>query len=216
MWLSQDSISLKPAITLATSLMLAACTVGSGTSATVERPVEGFDRIVLTTSGDVIVQVTGSEALQIEGDENILPLLTTDVQDGALILGSTRSFTTTVPITYTITADQLVGVDVSGSGDVEAVAIDTSTFAVSISGSGTVEPSGRCGTLSVEISGSGTFSGNELGCEIGQVTVSGSGDATVNASNVLDASVSGSGTIEYLGDPELRSHITGSGDIEQG
>jgi len=45
--------------------------------------------------------------------------------------------------------------------------------------------------------------------------VSGSGDAQVNVSDVLDAEISGSGTIVYKGDPQVNAHVSGSGSIKQ-
>lgn len=209
-------MQLKTLLVVLTVTSLAACTVGSGDMSQSEREVSGFDRISLSTSGDVIVQVTGTESLEVEAEDNILPLLTTDVVDGVLVLGSDRPFSTNRGITYRITAETLTGIEVSGSGDVEALAIDASTFTVAISGSGSVEPSGVCDTLGVDVSGSGTFVGTELECGVGGVSVSGSGDASVDISDVLDADISGSGSIEYLGDPELRSDVTGSGSIRQG
>ncbi len=50
--------------------------------------MSGFDQIVLMTSGDVNVEVTGKRPLVIEADDNILPLLTTQVVNGRLELGS--------------------------------------------------------------------------------------------------------------------------------
>lgn len=197
-------------------LLLSSCTFGSGEVISEQRDVSGFERIELATSGDVVVQVTGTESVQIEAEENILPLLTTDVVDGTLVLGSERSFSTSRGIDYTITAATLQGVSITGSGDIEVTAVDGGTFFATIDGSGTIEASGRCETLAVEVGGSGTFDGAELRCPVGTASISGSGDALVDVTDVLDATVSGSGTIEYLGDPEVRTDISGSGDVTRG
>ena len=45
------------------------------------------------------------------------------------------------------------------------------------------------------------------------VTIYGSGEAQVNATETLDASIAGAGSITYLGDPEVSRRITGSGEI---
>jgi hypothetical protein len=197
-------------------LLLAGCVVGSGDLTSSERTVEGFNQIQLATSGDVQVDITGTESLVIEAEENILELLTTDVVDGVLVLGSDTPFSSSRGITYTITAAALDGVEVSGSGDVEVDGVDSAAFIALITGSGSIRPSGRCTTLSVEISGSGTYDGIDLACSIGRVEVAGSGDAIVDVSDTLEATVSGSGRIEYHGDPQLSSNVVGSGDIEQG
>jgi len=207
---------LRAAFVAFLALLVSGCVVGSGDLTSSQRPVEGFDRIRLSTSGIALIEITGTDSLTIEAEENILPILTSDVVDGVLVLGSDGSFTSSRGITYTITASSLQGVEVTGSGDLEADGIDSSSFVALISGSGSVRPSGQCTTLAIEVSGSGSFQGDDLRCAIGRVAVAGSGDARVDVTDTLDATVTGSGTIEYLGDPELSSSISGSGDIQQG
>ena len=142
-----------------------------------------------------------------------MPLLTTEVRNGRLELGSTGSFSTSKGITYTITAASLDGVEISGSGDVDAREIDAEAFDARISGSGKIEASGVAGSLVVDVSGSGNYSGEALVASVGEASVSGSGRAVVNVTDQLEASVSGSGNIEYLGDPEVDASTSGSGSV---
>jgi hypothetical protein len=204
------------ALFISSSLIIAGCTVGSGTRDTESRQVGGFDEVVLMTSGDVNIQVTGTDSLTIEADDNILPLLTADVVDGRLELGSNGSFSTTGRITYTITAADLSGVTVAGSGNVDVSGISSDVFRASISGSGDINPSGTCQDLQVTISGSGGYKGADLEATTGTVTVSGSGEAKVNVTEVLNVEISGSGTVRYTGQPTVNQSITGSGDVSQG
>lgn len=221
-------------VSLVLALLFAGCTVGSGDLITESRDVTGFDEIVLMTSGDVNVEVTGTESLEVEAEDNIMPLLTTEVVNGRLELGASEPFSTTRRITYTITAAELVGVAVAGSGDVDASGIDTdsfeatvsgsgnldlsgtcATFEAAISGSGSINPSGTCTDLAVTVTGSGKFRGDELEAATGTVTVSGSGDAEVNVSDDLDVRISGSGDVRYRGDPSVSQNISGSGGVSR-
>lgn len=198
------------------SLALGACTIGSGDLVSESRQVDGFDRVVLAATGDVEIRLTGTESVEIEGEDNILPMLTTDVVNGTLELGSDGTYSMTRSVTYVITAARLSGVGISGSGDIDASGVDAGAFDVSISGSGNVTASGSCETLDVTIGGSGDFDGSQLSCVTGSVTVSGSGEALVDVTDDLDVEISGSGDVEYLGDPSVRSDISGSGDVRQG
>lgn len=188
---------------------------GSGTVVTESREVSGFSEIVLSGSGNVVVTVDGNESLTIEAEDNILPLLTTEVSKGRLELGAESAISPTQGIIYTISAAAMKGVTVSGSGVVVVTGIDEESFAVRISGSGNVEPSGTTSDLTVTVSGSGNYEGEGLGAAIGEVKVSGSGNALVNVIDVLDVTISGSGNIDYIGDPEVSSSISGSGDLNQ-
>jgi hypothetical protein len=206
---------------------------GSGTTTSETRDVDGFSHIVIEGSGRVVVDITGTESLTIEAEDNLMSHVTSEVEDGRLILGIRGPISATRDIVYTITAISLDGVTISGSGDFEADDIGGGDFAAEIRGSGSVEltglevdriearisgsgdmeASGTSDDLDVSISGSGNFAGESLQARNGGVTVSGSGSAVVNVTETLDASVRGSGNIEYLGDPVVDSSIAGSGTI---
>ena len=187
---------------------------GSGNVITESREVSGFNEIVLGGTGRVVVDVTGTESLTIEAEDNIMPFLETRVSNGRLRLDTNRSISPTVEIVYTITAETLDGLVISGSGVVEAEAVDSTDFRVDISGSGDVVVEGTLsGLLSVSISGSGEFDGESLTAPAGQVDVSGSGNAVVNVTDDLEVSVSGSGDVEYLGEPNVDSSVSGSGTV---
>jgi hypothetical protein len=201
------------------SLVVGACSIvgerGSGTMATETRDVGGFDEIDLSGTGRVLVAVTGTESLTVEAENNILSLLTTEVRNGTLVLGTKQNISPTREIVYTITVVSLEAVTVSGSGSVTATNIDADAFNVHISGSGTVMPEGVSESLDLSISGSGVFEGEALLSATGTVSVSGSGDAVVYVTDDLDVKVSGSGNVEYFGDPEVSVSISGSGNVSK-
>ncbi len=221
---------------------LSACVVsvfgvrGSGDVVTESRDVSGFDEVVLQGSGTVRIEVTGTDSLTIEAEDNLMEYLTSDVDSGRLELGAERSISPTEEIVYTITAASIEGMTisgsgqmtangivgdrldaaVSGSGSVEIQAIEVDSVSVRISGSGSVEISGSARDLELSISGSGAYEGVNLITEFGSVTVSGSGDAVVYVTDQLEAEVSGSGNIEYFGDPSVDAVSSGSGNISKG
>jgi hypothetical protein len=202
-------------VVLAAAVLAAGCTVGSGDMITESRDVSGFDEIVLLGSGDVIIDVTGTESLEIEAEDNVMPLLTSDVIDGRLELGVDGSITTNRGITYTITAAELVGVTIKGSGDVNGTDIDADSFEVTIEGSGTVDLTGTSNDLTVRTAGSGDFDGRDLESATGTVRIDGSGSAQVNVTDDLTVTINGSGDVEYIGDPVLHQTINGSGDVSR-
>jgi hypothetical protein len=212
--------SLIVAATLVTAFAVGGCdaadaTRGSGNVITESREVSGFDEIVVLGSGEVIVDVTGTGSLTVEADDNILPLLETEVRNGRLELAVDSNISPTVVPKYTITAAELKGVSVAGSGDVTATGVDVDVFEVDIAGSGDVSPVGAAGDLSVSIAGSGRYQGEGLVAGTGSVNVSGSGSVVVNVTDELDVDVTGSGTVEYIGSPTLTQSVSGSGEVNQ-
>jgi hypothetical protein len=68
----------------------------------------------------------------------------------------------------------------------------------------------------VTITGSGDYNGANLSSHQASVTCSGSGSATVQASETLKVHISGSGNVEYIGDPQITEEVvTGSGTLHK-
>ncbi len=219
-------------------LAVSACSgivTGSGNVITETRQVSNFDRIVLSGSGEVIVTQGGSESLSIEADDNVMKYVETKVENGALKLGfkpgvSVMSHTRLV---FYVGVDDLTGLTISGSGDIESdrLEIDRLEATISgsgdvqiadlsanevratISGSGEIDLNGEVAAQDVNISGSGKYLAGDVCSEAVKVNVSGSGDATVCATERLDSHISGSGSVNYYGRPSINSQSSGSGKL---
>ena len=100
-----------------------------------------------------------------------------------------------------------------GSGDV-ILKIDATRVEADLTGSGDFDLSGSTKEFDVGVHGSGDLEGASLRSDDTTVYVSGSGSATINASNNLKARVSGSGSIRYSGSPQSSDKkVSGSGSI---
>lgn len=186
---------------------------GNGNLSTETREVASFTEIVLRGSGDVFVAVTGTASLTIQAEENLIPLLGTEVEDGRLEIAPTERITATEDVTYTISVESLDAVAITGSGLIHATGVNGDALTADIAGSGRIEPEGEVERLMLSISGSGTYAGEELTAATGDVDITGSGDAVVDVTDELTVSISGSGEVQYLGDPTLAQSISGSGGV---
>jgi hypothetical protein len=128
----------------------------------------------------VRLELTGTESLTVEAEENLLPLLITTVENGTLTIGVKRSvnLSPTRPVIFHVTASRLDAVGVSGSGSIDAGELTAEQFTARVSGSGNVKVAALDAPETVAtISGSG-------GIRIGRVetrqlrcNISGSGNA---------------------------------------
>jgi hypothetical protein len=210
-------VVLRLLVGLVAAVLITSCgtTVGSGTPATETRPVADFTAVELATSGVVFIEQSGWASLEIDADDNILPLLTSDVWEGTLVLDVVAGSTITYdqPVEYRLTVADLEGVALTGSGDVTALGIAADTFWVELDGSGSVTVSGTADEQSVGLGGAGDVDGSELAGRAATVDISGSGTVTVGVDEALDVDISGSGTVIYLGDPAVTESISGSGEV---
>jgi len=198
-------------------LLASACTTvrGSGQLRTEERVVRNFSVVELQSRGKLIVEQTGSPAVQVTADDNLMPLIETANEGDTLVLrvrpgvtfdGSRLTFRVT-------TGNNLAGVNVTGAGDAEVRNIDAETFRFRIAGAGAIQAGGMADTVNVVIGGSGDFNGLNLNAEQVTVNIAGSGDVFVNAAAQLDVTIGGSGDVFYTGEPAISRRILGSGVI---
>jgi hypothetical protein len=212
---------LRLALALLAVVLLAGCSVtrGSGQLSSEPRQVNGFSKVELTGAGELSIEQTGTESLTISAEENLLPMLTSDVSGDTLVLGTQTNakIVPTKPITYTLTVKDLNGLAVSGSGNVTVTKLATTAFNTSISGSGTITINGTAVDQNLEITGSGRYQAEELASESAKINISGSGVASVRVTDELDVHISGSGTLTYTGDPkDVTQEISGSGKLIKG
>lgn len=221
-------------------VLLSACNLaglrGSGDLITETRNVSNFDRISLSGSGNVIITQNGEESLVVETDDNIMEYVTTEVRGGTLELGFSSARAGGISptrLTFTLSVDNLEGLTVSGSGDIEAEGIETDSLEINVSGSGDIRVdsltadlveaqisgsgeivlAGEAADQDIQISGSGKYRAGDLLSETVTVEIGGSGDVTVWTTNSLDASIGGSGNVSYYGTPSVSSSTSGSGSI---
>jgi hypothetical protein len=107
---------------------------------------------------------------------------------------------------------------IAGSGDILAAgkAGKAAETSLSIAGSGDILAAGKAGKASLSTAGSGEIRAG--GLETGSVNVSvmGSGDVQVRASQSADVNIMGSGDVHVAGTSNCKVHKAGSGDAQCG
>lgn len=198
-------------------IMLTGCSAvsGSGQVASETRQVSGFTGIDLSGVGEVIIEQGESESLTIEADDNVLPVLTSEVEDAVLRLGRKPRTTVTTrnPIRFRVTLKDLNSIALSGSGSVSAENLRVDALRVDVSGSGTTNLAGSADEERIAMSGSGRYDAAGLSSRSVEVDISGSGTAAVAVSEQLRVDISGSGTVTYSGDPRIDQSVSGSGRL---
>jgi hypothetical protein len=190
--------------------------VGSGVSQTETRQVGVFHNVRIDGAAKVNIKIGDEPALTVTADDNILPIITTDVRGDTLVISceDNVSYSPKVGVTVEITTPALSAVEINGSGDVNVTDLKAQKFSAIIRGSGDVRATGSADTINAEIKGSGDIKLGELQAKSGSVSVAGSGNATVNVSDQLNVSVAGSGDIRYKGSPKIQKSIAGSGSVK--
>jgi len=215
---------------------------GNGKKVTVDRTVSEYDALAVSGWFDVDL-VEGKEGeLTLEGEENLLEYIITEVENGKLIIKvekgvNLKPSSSSDGIRITVPVESIDAVSMSGSGDIVGkktikssnfktamsgsgditLDIETESITAAMSGSGDMNLSGSTRNFEATISGSGDIKAYDLEADNVEATVSGSADIKVTAKEMLKARVSGSGDISYRGNPKkVDTKTSGSGDISKG
>src|SRR5205809_2833546 len=98
-------------------------TEGSGVLASEHRTVADFTRVDLAGTSKVIVRVGAPKSVVVRGDDNLLPLITTKVSDGTLVVAESGSFNSQRGVEVDVAIPSLSGVTLSGTGDLTATGV---------------------------------------------------------------------------------------------
>lgn len=208
---------------------------GKGETVTETRNLSGFNKISLSIDGDLSYVQDSVYFVEISAQQNVLDVITTDIDAGRLKIGSSKWIRKHNGIHIIVHSPDLRAVDLSGSGNVESSSnILTTDLELNVSGSGNINfASVHSDELEVKISGSGNIvvsggvvtnqkatisgSGNvemeNLTANNSDAKISGSGSITVWVLDELKATISGSGNIRYKGNPIVNTNISGSGSV---
>ena len=200
-----------------------ACTIslngirGSGVLRTEVREVTTFSTISFKSVGKLKIQQTGKESLTIIADENILPILQSQISDQILYISNENnsSINPSKQIEFIVEVKNLENLETKAVGSIEVKDIQGKRLSISLDGVGNVAIAGNVDVLDLDLSGVGSFNGEELKARQATVRNKGVGSALVNVSEQLDASVSGIGSIEYIGSPQVSKSVKGLGEIKK-
>ena len=208
---------------------------GSGNVITENRTVQKFTGIDLQCSANVYFTQGDEQSVRVEAEDNIITHIVTEVKNDELVVTTDgKDFNSHNQINVYVTVKDLCLLELSGSGnmigkshincdnmviriggsgDIKAD-VRSLSMKINVSGSGNMEVSGTAASTDVRIAGSGNVNAKNLDVMTSAVSISGSGQSTINASEQLSVSISGSGNVHYIGEPQkLSTSITGSGSV---
>lgn len=178
--------------------------VGSGVSITETRETEPFTGFSVGGAIKVEATIGETQAVEVSGDDNIVPLVTTEVSGGVLKIQTEHNgrLKTEQPLLVKIVATELDNVEISGACEVDVDGLSGSGFDAEVSGASTLTLSGSCERLSADVSGASTLHGEALQANEATVNASGASSVRVKASESIRGEASGASSVKYSGDPQ--------------
>jgi hypothetical protein len=203
-------------VALASLAALAAPGVSNAdpTIASQMRSVPAFRGI--EAAGTLGVEVTLGKpiSVQIRGEADLLDKVTTVVKDGILVLDTPRNLRSGHHLHAVVTAPDVSTLLLSGTVGMAVTGVSNDHLSISLSGTGAIDLSGTTGTLQAIVDGTGQLSAKGLIAKAVSIEVTGTGQASVHATDSLQATVTGTGAIDVHGHPpHIKKNVSGVGAI---
>jgi len=186
---------------------------GSGKRELQKRDVSPFTSISAQGAFNINVVCQKNQSLEIEGDDNILPLIVTEVSGGVLRLKSTKEYSVSEPMQIKISVPNIDGLNVAGAGTIEVSDLKNDKFEIDSEGAPQIKVSGSTKVVDIDTSGAARIDTHSLHAAKGVVDSKGVSKIDVDVKDQLDVTISGPSVITYQGDPSINKTIHGPGKI---
>lgn len=209
---------------------------GTGPARTEQRQASNFHAIDLNVAAKVEVSVSENYFVEVEAQENLLPILKTEVENGTLRIYFDENVSYSKDLKIRISAPAFDAFTVAGSGELRVLSAIRSekmdlviagsgdiyipqgefgTVKTTISGSGEVELGGKAERMYSEIAGSGDVNAKSFTINDLEASIAGSGSVTCDVARTLKADIAGSGDVFYSGNPSVNADVSGSGKVSK-
>lgn len=187
---------------------------GSGDAASENRDLRGFKGIDVSSSFEVVITAQKDFSVTVEADDNILPLIETEVHRGVLQIECSRRVSPKTPMKIFISAPDIENIETSGAANVILNSIKNTSLDIESSGASKVLVTGETSKLIVNVSGATKINAEGLIAETANVDSSGASSVALNVLNALSTDASGASKITYSGSPrDLNTKKSGGASV---
>jgi hypothetical protein len=186
---------------------------GNGKRELQKRQVAQFTSI--SANGAFTIEVTCQKepSLEIEGDENVLDLVKTEVGSNILRLENSQNYSVSEPILVKISVPNLEGLAVNGAGHIDVKGLKNDKFEIDTNGAPTITVAGTTKMVDIAANGAGKVDAQNLHATRAVVDARGVARVDLDVSDQLDVEISGPSSVTYNGNPAVNKNIHGPGKL---
>ncbi len=182
---------------------------GSGIEGHRQQDLPTFEAIEVRGSVQLDIATGAAGPLDLQTDDNLLEIITTEVVNGVLIIGASESFSTSLGVKIAVTTPRLTRLAITGSCSVTAQALASERLEITASGAAKITLQGSVDHLDIQVAGAVSVQAQDLIARAAKIQASGAGTLSVHAQESLDIKMGGIGTVTYKGDPKVTQKISG-------
>ncbi len=173
---------------------------GNGNIKTIRVPAIGVEEIAMELYARVIVDADAGKEIVITADENLLPLISSEVKNKKLLFEQKDWIKPSQKILIIVGAPNIQKVSVGVHETVYVKNLHSEEIEL-IAPMGKIDVDG-CSEMLIANSKKGTIDASKLKARNAIVTISGSGKVIVNVTEILTKDLSSNARLEYVNEPE--------------
>jgi hypothetical protein len=200
-----------------------------------ERALESFDELKIAGQFDVTLTKGNEHKIIIEANQDVMPCVATQVQNGELnVYVSNPNITISAPIVVHVHYNKMNEIDIAGAVMLKAdrlhapqlditasgasqisASIETDRLEVEGNGTSRFDLSGAAKKQKIDISGASVYNAGDLQSSEADVSASGSAHITLHAAKKILGELSGTALVSYKGSAKLDVKTTGAASISK-
>ncbi len=207
---------------------------GDGNVVKEDRQVSGFTSLEVSGAFQVFLYQGKSESLTVEADQNLMPLIKTEVKGDRLKIYTEGSIKKATKMNIYLTFEELEMIDISGAVSIKSddmlhfdelvldgsgaseihLNMDVAVLNADFSGASEIDLAGSAKSASFDLSGASEIDAYEFVIAHCELDVSGAAEANIHVSDNLEVDISGAASVRYKGNPRVSSDISGAGSLK--
>jgi hypothetical protein len=188
--------------------------IGSGERLTEERDIDAATRIEVSAGIALTVRIGEPPAATVSAQENILPLIALEVEDGTLRIEPTQPFTSSERVEVAVTIPGLEELTASGGAAVELVDAALDQLTVDLSGGSRLFGGTSVTGLVLDASGGSRAELDGLTATTVEVDASGGSVAELRATGSVTGSASGGAHVSVRGGATVSVDASGGASVD--
>jgi hypothetical protein len=180
---------------------------GSGVGATRARSVAAFSELSVGNGLEFEVTVGKGASLEISGDDNLISLVTTQVEGKRLTLGVDKKLKQRQPLRVRVGTERLDGIRVVAGAKGKVSGVRAEAFHVESGGGATVEIAGSSQALEVKSRSAARVDLKGFSAAKGIVTAADASTIELGYLEELDVTQTGMSRVIYRGEPKLTQSV---------
>jgi hypothetical protein len=190
---------------------------GSGKHKEDRRQIGGFDKVAVGGALEVQIDVGGAGSeIVVSGDDNLVPLVQSEVKDGRLRLRSRENLRPQSGLTVTVRLPSLREIEAGGAVRITARGVAGDSLKVDIAGASQVQLEGKVKKLDAEVAGASRLNATSLQTDSVVVDAAGASSAAISARREVSGEAAGASQVQVHGNPaSVKVETSGASSVSR-